>query len=347
LRSDFVSGERARGIDIDSKVAFLARPESYPEGPTVVDVVQTHMSWVFLTDEFAYKLKKPLRLDFLDFSTLDKRQHNCLEELRLNRRLAPDVYLAVVPLTETTAGELALAGAGQPVDWLVKMRRLPRENMLDHVIGAEQIDESRLRQVVRVLAEFYRRAPPEPISTASYVRGFEQDIEANQRSLSQPHYRLPVHRIDAVSTALRAFLRHQRILFDERVAAQRVVEGHGDLRPEHVCLSDPPVIIDCLEFNRGFRILDPADELSFLAMECEHAGAPFVGPCIFEAYREYSGDDPLPRLRSFYMAFRAMMRAKLSIWHLDDDEVADPDKWQDKAEDYLRLAQRHADALDS
>ncbi len=336
---------RTADIDISSKVAFLSRPSTYAEHPARVETIQTHMSWVFLTDRFVYKLKKPVRLDFLDFSTLERRHLNCLEELRLNRRLARDIYLGVIPLTVDDSGQLELGGEGEPVDWLVKMRRLPRECMLDDAIARRQVDESQVRRIARVLANFYQQAEAASLTTDEYIRQFEQDIQANDKTLSEPGYSLPGKQVGMISKALQRYLSRERGIFDARVKAQRIVEAHGDLRPEHICLTDPPVFIDCLEFNRRFRVVDTADELAFLAMECEHAGAPFIGPVLFETYRQCSGDDPPRLLVCFYKAFRAQMRAKLSIRHVGSCDYGDSDKWVQRTRAYLNLAARFAAEL--
>jgi len=328
-------------IGISTKVAFLGRPSIYADHPAHVEIIQTHMSWVFLTDRFVYKLKKPVRLDFLDFSTLELRHLNCLEELRLNRRLARDIYLEVIPLTVGDSDQLELGGDGEPVDWLVKMRRLPRECMLDNAIARQQVDESQVLRIARVLANFYQQAEVSSLTTDEYIRQFEQGIRANDKALSEPGYSLPGKQISVISKALQAYLSHERGVFDARVKAQRIVEAHGDLRPEHVCLADPPVFIDCLEFNRRFRMLDTADELAFLAMECEHAGAPFL----FETYRQCSGDDPPYLLVCFYKAYRAQMRAKLSIRHLGSCDYGSNDKWIQRTRAYLSLAAHFAGEL--
>ncbi len=332
-------------IDISTKVAFLSRPSGYADRPARVETIQTHMSWVFLTDRFVYKLKKPVRLEFLDFSTLERRHLNCLEELRLNRRLARDIYLELIPLTVDDSGQLELGGEGEPVDWLVKMRRLPRECMLDNAIARRQVDESQVRRIARVLANFYRQAEAATLTTDEYIQQFEQDIQTNDKALSEPGYSLPGKQISVINKALQRYLSRERGVFDARVKAQRIVEAHGDLRPEHVCLTDPPVFIDCLEFNRRFRLMDAADELAFLAMECEHAGAPFIGPVLFETYRQCSGDDPPRLLVCFYKAYRAQLRAKLSIWHLRDHDDTEADKWIQRTRAYLRLAARFAGEL--
>jgi aminoglycoside phosphotransferase family enzyme len=333
-------------IDISTKVAFLRQSASYPGHPSGIDVIQTHMSWVFLTDRLAYKLKKPVRFEFLDFSTLEHRHHDCLEEVRLNRRLAPEVYLGVTPLTVDTAGQLHLGGKGEPVDWLVKMQRLPRESMLDHAIAAGRVDEAGVRAFAQMLAGFYRHADPESMTLHAYRQHLQQEIQANTTALSEPGYGLPLRQITMIKQALLRFLADKPELFNARVKGKKIVEAHGDLRPEHICLIDPPVIIDCLEFNRALRVLDPADELAFLALECEHAGAPYIGEIVFETYRQLTDDDPAQSLVCFYKALRAQLRAKLSIRHLDDHHAGEHNKWVQRASDYLHLAEHYAAMLD-
>lgn len=333
-------------IDISTKVAFLRRSASYPGHPSKIEVIQTHMSWVFLTDRLVYKLKKPVRFEFLDFSTLERRHHNCLEEVRLNRRLAQGVYLDVISLTVDAADRLHLDGAGEPIDWLVKMQRLPRESMLDHAIAASRVDEAGVRAFARLLAGFYRQSEPVSMTLHDYRQRFEQDIHANTIALSEPGYGLPHRQITMIRQALQQFLADKPELFNARVKQQKIVEAHGDLRPEHVCLTDPPVIIDCLEFNRSLRLLDPADELAFLALECEYAGAPYIGEVVFETYRQLTGDDPAQSLVRFYKALRALLRAKLSIRHLDDHAAGVHHKWVQRARDYLQLAEHYAGMLD-
>jgi len=336
---------RRRAPGLRSKVAFLSRPENYPEGTAAVEVVQTHMSCVFLTDGHAYKLKKPVRYDFLDFSTLDARRADCEEELRLNRRLAPGVYLDVVPLAWTREGGLILGGDGEAVEWLVKMRRLPRRLMLDQAMREGTVGRHDVRRLTLALADFYRRAEPVAIDPGEYRRRFERGIRANQQALSAPAYGLPQTLLRSVAAGLVAALEKEASQLEGRVARRRIVDGHGDLRPEHVCLGPEPLFIDCLEFNREWRILDPADELAYLAMECECAGAPWIGEVAFDTYRESLGDDPPAPLVRFYKAYRAGVRAKLSAWHLTDHpDPADQGKWIARAQRYLELANRYVAA---
>ncbi len=327
-------------IDLRAKVDFLCRPESYPERPVRVDAKETHMSWVFLTDRHAYKLKKPVRHSFLDFSTIELRRTDCEEEVRLNCRLAPDVYLGVVPLGLDRSGRLCLGGQ-RPVDWLVKMRRLPAACALDYAIHTNAVAEADIRRLAARLAEFYRRAPRIDVTAEHYRAELEDDVGLTERTLSRPHYSLPVPMIRPIATTLRNYLSQHKDALDQRVGERQIVEGHGDLRPEHIYLEADPVVIDCLEFNFAFRIIDPADELAYLAMECEREGAPSIGVWLFEAYGAARGDRPGADLIAFYKCRRAFLRARIAIAHLDESHIREPGKWHERTASYLKLARSY------
>ena len=329
-------------LALEARVAVLRDPESYPEKPVRVDAVETHMSWVFLTDRYAYKLKKPVRYDFLDFSTLALRRHNCEEEVRLNRRLAPDVYLGTLPLMVDASGCMRLGGEGKPVEWLVRMRRLPAARMLDALIRQHALQEADVDNLALLLAEFYRACPPVALGAEEYRAGLRAAIELNRAELSPPAYDLPRDLIETVHDAQADFLCRHAALIDARVAAGKIVEGHGDLRPEHICLLAPPVVIDCLEFSRRLRLVDPVDELAFLAMECERLEAPRVGERLLHTYAQVTHDQPAAALVSFYKSFRAGLRARFAIAHLRELDASEWPKWRQSAGDYLRLSGRYA-----
>lgn len=324
-----------------AKVHWLQQPATYPHAPQRIEAIETHMSWVFLADEYVYKLKKPVRRDFLDFSTLEARHRNCEEELRLNRRLAPDVYLNVVPLAIDDAATVRLGGRGEVLEWLVRMRRLPAECMLDYAIQHGTARDDEIRRLALRLAEFYADSAPIRMGPDEYRQRFEADIRATRQELLLPRYGLPSDPTECIAAAQLRFLARNPSLFDQRVYDERIIEAHGDLRPEHICLRPEPVIIDCLEFNRELRLLDSADELAFLALECERLGAPAIGSAILEICCDALNDAPPQDLVLFYKSYRAFLRAKLSIWHLRDDDVAQPSKWFNRALAYLRMAQQY------
>lgn len=330
-----------RSVSLTKKVAFLSEPGSYPDEPPQVDAIETHMAWVFLAGDKAYKLKKPIRRPYLDFTTVEARYHDACAEVRLNRRLAPDVYLGVAALQVAPCGTLHLhPGDDRPsgytaVDWLVRMRRLPAEAMLDAVIRRGDLTETDVEAVARRMVSFYTNATPAPLDETDYSARYHRRLDVNLRVLRTPDYQLPSGPVQRLGDMLEQWLAQRLVVLEER--AHRVVDAHGDLRPEHICLQQPPVMIDCLAFSRRLRSLDPAEELAYLAMECEQLGAPHVSQGLFDVYARETGDAPDPEVLAFYRSYQASVRAKLAIWHLDDADVAHPEHWRKQAESYVRL----------
>lgn len=327
-------------VTLEDKVAFLSRPDSYPETTAKVQVVETHMSWVFLTDSFVYKFKKPRRYDHLDFSALQTRRHNCISEVRLNRRLAPDVYLGVVALRGDDASMLHLDGTGPAVEWMVHMRRLPADHMLDEAIRSRRVTTDEVRRFAAVLAHFYAAAKPVRMSLKRYLSRHTQVLAELDRDLCAVHSLSP-RQVHFLTTVLTARLAELAPAFAERLRNGRVIEAHGDLRPEHVYLGPRSVFIDCLEFDRSLRLLDSADELAYLALECERLGATWVGDEVFETYARITGDQPPPRIVAFHKAFRALVRTRLALWHVLDPAVSESAFWHARARDYIDLSARH------
>lgn len=327
-------------IGLKEKVAFLSRPEAYAEAPARVERHETHMSWVFLTDAFAWKLKKPVQHPFLDYRSLAQRRHFCEEELRLNRRLAPTVYLDTVPLTCGAGDALQLGGKGEIVDWLVRMRRLPAARMLDAALARQAADPGEVAGVASHLAAFFVKAMPAPLPVEAYLGRFTHELALNRGTLHDGAYGLPHEVPLAVLDTLETFLVEERGTLLERLRSGRIIEGHGDLRPEHVFLGDPPAVIDCIEFDRALRLLDPFEELAFLAMECALIpGGAWAGRLILERCATLLGERPPDRLLAFYTAFRACLRARLSVAHLQEPEPREPTKWQPRALRYLASAE--------
>lgn len=327
---------------LEAKVAFLLEARGYPETTSSVTAIETHMSWVFLTDRYAYKLKKPVRFSYLDFSTEEARRKDCMEELRLNRRLTSGVYLEIAALVLDKEGKLRISSeGGTVVDWLVKMRRLPAQRMLDVMIRERRVGSDDVRSVAGVLGRFYLECAAVKVTPADYRKRLADTIAEHLEELSTPAFGLPAALVAQICARQRGVLDRCSALFDERATSGKIVEGHGDLRPEHICLEPQPQIIDCLEFSRDFRILDRADELAFLALECERLGAPELKAPIFETYGELTADRPHPVLVHFYQSHRACLRAKMSIWHLKDSALRANPKWPAQARDYLRFAHEH------
>ena len=334
------------------KVRFLMRPDAYPERPASgrVEAIETHMSWVFLAGRHAYKLKKPVRLDHLDVRTLEQRRRNGEQELRLNRRLAPDAYLDLVPLRQAPDGRLSLdGGEGAIVDWLVRMRRLPAGRTLDDALrrssgdGGDRRRPVRRQEIERIgrrLVAFFRACPPVPLSLVAYAGRFRHEIDLCVQELTALGDRPLADAAQRIARVLRRYPARHGSRLAARLRDRRIVEGHGDLRPEHVFLSDPPLVIDCLEFSRELRLLDPLDEVAYLGMECERLGAAWIGEELLAVYRRATGDDPPDDLVAFYRAMRALIRARIAICHLREPHVRNPAEWPRRAAAYLRIAER-------
>jgi uncharacterized protein len=328
---------QAKCVTTAEKVRFLASLEAYPGSTGPVRVEETHMSWVFLVDEQVYKLKKPVCYPFLDFTTIEARETNCREEVRLNRRLAPEVYLGVVALNIGADGNFAIDGDGEIVDWLVRMRRLPAERMLDRSIAEGTVDEMHVDAVARELSEFYGRAAAEDMDGAEYVRRFDHEHAVTRDVLTNRGFDLDRSRVDQVLSSIEKQLDGSGLV-GKRAELGKIVEGHGDLRPEHICLLDPPAIIDCLEFSRQLRLVDPVDELVFLWLECERLEAGWVGERILDSCAECLKEEPSDELISFYWAYRGCLRARLSLVHLLESDTRKPLKWLPQARHYIELA---------
>ena len=340
------------GVDtpgLDAKVRFLRSPAAHGGATSPVQAIETHMSWVFLCDEQVLKLKKPVRFPFLDFSTLAARAHFCAEEVRLNRRLAPGIYLGLRALqwdgeTFSLLAPQALPTAGATVDWLVLMRRLPAPRMLDRLIAEGRVDDAGIGALVARLGSFYRSALRLPLRGDQYVEHFQREQAANREVLLRPQFRLE-HVEQALDRLDRALMRQAEGLV-ERCARGRIVEGHGDLRPEHVCLTDPPVVIDCVEFNVALRRVDPFDEAAFLGLECRLAGAAWIGPRLLAGLSAELDERPPAALIHLYTAQRALLRARLAMAHLLDPDPRTPDKWAPLAQRYVAHALAALDDLE-
>lgn len=331
--------------DLAEKIAFLSQPTAYPHAPAPVETRETHMSYVFLAGDRVYKLKKPVRYPFLDFSTLAAREWNCREEVRLNRRLAPDVYLGVQPLTFSAAYGFAIGGTETVVDWLVEMQRLPADRMLDRLIADGAATPELIDALCAHLARFYRSAAPSRIEPTAYSARFFDEQAINRDVLTQAAFALDRVNVRRILDRLDACLARNRPLLEARVVAGAVVDGHGDLRPEHICMSVPIVIFDCLEFSPSLRQVDPFDEVAFLGVECRFPGALSTAAAIERGFADRMAPAPSVGLIALYGAWRAALRARLSLAHLLEPSPRQPKKWEPQAQRYLEIAERHL-ALD-
>jgi aminoglycoside phosphotransferase family enzyme/predicted kinase len=320
-------------MDLAPLIDALTRPEAYPFSVDRVEVRHTHISVVFLAGGYAYKVRKPVALGFLDFSTLDRRRHDCDEEVRLNRRLAPSVYLGVVPITQTGT-KVSVEGQGEVVEWAVKMERLPDDATLLNRLRRGEVDAAVVEKLACTVTGFHARAEG-GARIAAFGR-FEI-VAGNAREnfeQSVPQVGVTVSRavFDRLRVLTESALKRHRPLIEARANRGVPRDTHGDLHLDHVYLfpdRPPPadlVIIDCIEFNERFRFADPVADAAFLVMDLTVRGRRDLAGAFADAYFRASGDEEGRALLPFYIAYRAAVRGKVEGFKLAEAEVPDAEK---------------------
>ncbi|SDL49560.1 hypothetical protein SAMN05421823_106173 [Catalinimonas alkaloidigena] len=328
----------------DDLLLFLEQPASYPHGPAAVEVRQTHASLLALAGPYVYKVKKAVDFGFLDFTTLAKRRENAERERRLNSRLCADLYLDIVPICHR-AGKLAFGSKGEIVEYALKMHRLDDGYFLDQLLKEGAPDPVLLTPVLDTLQAFYTQPPQPPALAAfgalSHIRRVTDDT---LRALDLPEALPPV-----VYPTLRqyhdAYYEQHAALFAERVQQHRIVDGHGDLRLEHIHLQGGRVCIyDCLEFNDALRYLDVAADLAFLAMDLDFAAHPALARYVVDQMAQRLHDPALKSLMDFYKVYRACVRAKVEHLRSQEAEVGEAERQRSQVQRqrYLQLALRYA-----
>jgi len=328
-------------------VKALLKPAAYPEAVGKIELMQTQMSFVFLTDEFVYKVKKPVDLGYLDYTTLDKRQFFCQKEVELNRRLCPEIYLGVVPITRDK-GAFVIGGRGEAIEYAVKMRRLPQQKMLNVLLANDRVTAEMITGVARKLAAFHQKAETNAeicafggikAITGNTDENFTQTGKYIGRTISKDSYQHIKEYTDS-------FIEKNTPLFKKRIKEGRIRDCHGDLHAAHICFADGICIYDCIEFNDRFRYCDVASEMAFLAMDLDHYGRADLSRSLIKAYVAGSQDKELLKLLAFYKGYRAYVRGKVESFKLDDPYIStgEKKKTRDIAASYFDLARAYTRA---
>ncbi|CAK8720870.1 MAG: hypothetical protein CDV28_10787 [Candidatus Electronema aureum] len=322
-------------------IGALLRPEAYPHPAAEVRLVQTHISFVLIAGDFVYKFKKPVNFGFLDFSTLEKRRHCCEQELLLNRRLCPEIYLDLVTMTAE-----GLSGSGEVIEYGVKMARMPEEGMMGNLIKAGKLGREQVDAVVERLIPFYqqaeRSAEIDSFGLADKVavnilENFEQTLGfIGQGALSQAQF-------DRISAWSKAFLAQEE-RFKQRIAGGYIRDCHGDLYSANICLADKVYIFDCIEFNQRFRYCDVASDVAFLAMDLDFHGLHELSEYCIDRFSQLSGDSGLKQMLNFYKCYRAYVRGKIGLFTAGDPAVdaAVRQSCTEAAAKYFALAESYA-----
>jgi len=333
--------------ELPELIRGLLEPSAYPHPVNTVELVQTHISYVFLAGDFAYKVKKPVDFGFLNFTTLARRRHYCQQEVVLNRRLCPDTYLGVVRITRE-GRRLRLEGRGKVLEYAVKMRRLPALRMMDRLLADGRVSPTMVEAVARRLADFHAHSETGPridrygspaVIDGNWQENFEQWAPYLDDTITAGQDRY-------LRAYVRNFLIRRRTLLEERVGQGRIRDCHGDVRLDAVCFTDGVCIFDCIEFNRRFRYSDVAADIAFLAMDLEYHGRPDLSERLVRTYARAAGDAQALELVDFYKCYRAAVRGKVEGFRLTQPEVRPTERRQARqaARAYFRLACRYAAA---
>ena len=326
-----------------SLVESMSKIDFYPHKPDTVQLFQTHISFIFIAGDLVYKVKKAVDFGFLDFTSLEKRKYYCDQEVLLNRRFAPDVYNGVIGIIEDNEGNLQLGDGDTVVEYAVEMKRIPEEKMLYRLMEAGRLTEDDVRRVGKHLARVYGNIPtderskafgtPDVIST-NVIENFEQTRKYTGGPVSQESF-------NALELWSRSFLDRHSALFDKRTGQGCIKDCHGDLHLQHICIEDDAIsVFDCIEFNERFRFGDVASDVAFLSMDFDFNGRSELGDIFVNTYIDESDDATLRDVLLFYKVYRAMVRAKVTSFMLDDDGLDDVSRRGafQKAKQYYDLA---------
>lgn len=321
----------------------LLNPDCYPGTPSDIQLVQTSTSYVFLTGDFAYKIKKPVDPGYLDYTTLDKRRFYCKREVSLNRRLCPDIYLDTVPITESKDG-LSVEGKGKALEYAVKMKQMPVSSMLSTLLDTDGITSSMMQDIARKLAEFHgKAATSETISDYGDIEfiligteeNFIDSIRYISKTISQKSFR-------AIKDYANGFIENNTEFFYERITDSKIRDCHGDLQVKHICIADDIYIFDCIEFNDSLRYSDVASEVAFLAMDLDWYDRTDLSRDFVDAYLTITGDDDLLQMLNFYKCYRAYYRGRIESMKLNMPDIS-----EEQVEEITETAGKYFDLAES
>jgi aminoglycoside phosphotransferase family enzyme len=302
-------------------VEALMKPEAYDAEPGQIELVQTHISFVFLARNVVHKVKKAVDLGFLDFTTLEKRRFFCEKELELNRRLCGDMYLEVVPINRSDV--IKIKGEGKTVEYAVRMKRMPQERMMTKLLEANKVDDKLVDRIAEIIAEFHAKAETNrrisefgslAMIGANWKENFEQTREFVGNTISTENF-------GRIREGIDDFVKSQASLFEKRRAEDRVRDCHGDIHSGNIFVTDRVYVFDAIEFNDRFRYSDVASDIAFLAMDLDCKDRADLSRFFVERYVKYSGDHELTKLLAFYKCYRAYVRGKVASFKLKDPHV--------------------------
>ncbi|MBU0532871.1 hypothetical protein KKB44_05260 [Candidatus Micrarchaeota archaeon] len=302
------------------------------------ELVETHISWILLGD-YVYKIKKPVKFSFLDFTTLEKRKHFCEEEVRLNQRLSPDMYLGVVPIVEKNGG-VSLGDSGKAIDYAVKMRGMPREKTMDVLLKQGKVEATHIEKIAEMVANFHKKIDvinDKKYSSAGIVKKQIDDL-GSFREVIEKACGLG-KKVDFILEQSDSFIVKNKKLFEKRQKEGKIRDCHGDLHSANIFITDEIVIFDCIEFSKDFRFVDVASEIAFMAMDLDAFGREDYSELFVNKYIELSGDKEALEILDLYKCYRANVRAKIAAIEYSQHPEEEA---KERIREYVELAAKYA-----
>jgi len=335
-------------MDMQKQVTqALLKPEAYPEETGKIELIQTHISFVFLTKNFVYKMKKAVNFGFLDFSTLGKRHFFCEKELELNRRLCPDVYLEVVSVNKSNI--IKIRGSGETVEYALKMKRLPQEKIMTLQLKENKVDKKTIEALAKIIANFHSKAQTNPeineygslkIVKINWDENFAQTQKYINQTITKTDFQF-------IQNQINSFMERKKELFETRIKSGKIRDCHGDMHSGNIFLTKNICIFDAIEFNDRFRYSDVASDVAFLAMDLDFQEKQELSNYFIESYLDFSEDYDLKLVLNFYKCYRAYVRGKVISFKIDDPNVTVKEKAAaiKEAQDYFKLASEYSKNL--
>ena len=332
--------------NIERIIYRMQQPDFYPHAVAKkIQIIQTHASLVFLTGDYVYKIKKSVNFGFLDYSTLDKRKHFIEEELRLNQKIVPELYLEVVTIRSNDR-KLIIDGSGDIVEYALKIRQFPQENLFSNLLKAGKLDENRFVELGKIVAQFHFSAKSsDRISSFGTVdkiqAAFNENYQQSQKYIGTVQTQ---EQFAATKDYTDVFFSEKQDLFQTRRDRHKIKECHGDLHLKNICLWQNKIqLFDRIEFNESFRFVDTMYDVAFAVMDLEARGKPELKNAFLNSYLEYSGDWSGLLVLPLYLSRQAYVRAKVNSFLLDDPQISETEKEKAKkaATDYYRQAYRY------
>jgi uncharacterized protein len=332
-------------MQVQKQVAdALLTPAAYDEPPGQIELVQTHISYVFLTKNIVYKVKKAVNFGFLDFETLEKRKYYCEKELQLNKRLCGDMYIEVVPINQ--AESIKIRGEGKTIEYALKMKRMPQERIMTQLLEDKMVDEELITNIAKIIAEFHSKADTKDeisqfgslkVIETNWNENFDQTKNVVEDTISKKDFEL-------IRNKINLFLSKNSPLINKRINEGKVRDCHGDIHSGNIFVTDRVYIFDAIEFNERFRYSDVAADIAFLAMDLDFKNRSDLSEVLVNKYVESSGDEELRKLLLFYKCYRAYVRGKVVGFKLHDPNVVTEEKKKARieAQAYFRLAAFYA-----